>query len=129
MTVLNPQSSNLPTNKAQGFEANYVFAHESQAVLAVETHSQSASSKHCSPGEGPRRSVPVSCLLSSLNSQVGNRCPAASPPRKGLDRVAAVTEDSLCCRGEEGVIKAALWVFNWHLSWLPSGTGQRVLLC
>lgn len=49
-------------------------------------------------------------------------------PEQGLEQVAAVTEDALCPFGEEGVIKAALWVFNWHLSWLSSSTGWRGLL-
>lgn len=45
MTVINQKNANPPTNKAQGFQANYVFSHESQAVLAGETHSQSAWAK------------------------------------------------------------------------------------
>lgn len=39
-----------------------------------------------------------------------------------------MTEDAFGRLEEEGIIRVALWVFNWHLSRLPSGTGQRVLL-
>lgn len=46
MMVLNPKSPNPPTNKGQGSEANYVFVHESQAVLVEETYGWSACSKH-----------------------------------------------------------------------------------
>lgn len=35
-------------------------------------------------------------------------------PRQGLDQVAAVTKDAFGCLEEEGVIRAALWVFNCH---------------
>lgn len=61
MMVINQKSANPPTNKAQGFNANYVFTHESQAVLAEETHKVPGPSAS-TPGEGPRRGVRVSCL-------------------------------------------------------------------
>lgn len=49
-------------------------------------------------------------------------------PLPGHRLVAAVTENAFGCLEEEGVIRVALWDFNWHLSWLPSGAGQRGLL-
>ena len=47
---------------------------------------------------------------------------------QGQGLVAAVTENAFGCLEEEGVIRVALRDFNWHLSRLPSGAGQRGLL-
>lgn len=56
--VLNPQSPKPPANRAQGLEANYVFVHESQAVLAEETHGQCACSKRVSSWAGTASQCP-----------------------------------------------------------------------
>lgn len=88
-----------------------------------------------SPGEGLHQSVQVSCLsvllcVCRLDEFSGPATDARLRPLpgQGPDQVAAVTEDASDRLEEEGVIRAASWVFNWHLSPLPSGTRQRGLL-
>lgn len=79
--------------------------------------------------EGPRQSAQVSSPSAQLPEFPSQRqTPGCAPPGTGVGRVAAVTEDAFCRLGEEGIIRAALWVFKWHLSWLPSGAGWRGLL-
>lgn len=76
------------------------------------------------PGEGPRQSAQVSSLSAQFPEFPSQRqTPGCALPGTGVGRVAAVTADAFCRLGEEGVIRAALWVFNWHLHGCQAALG------
>lgn len=81
---INPSKSQ--PNQAQGFEANYVSVHESQAVLAEETHSQCACSKCVSSWAGTASQCPGELSVCSAHGIPGpvpdaRLCPL---PERGL---------------------------------------------
>ena len=84
---IKPQSPNPPANKAQGFEANYVFAHESYRQFLLRRPRARALGPSTSPGEGPRQSAQVSCLsvllctVGSVNSPDPWQMPAWAPSK------------------------------------------------
>lgn len=104
-----PQRPNPPTNQAWDLEANYVFVHESQAVLAEETHSQCACSQRVSSWAGTVSQCPGElsvCSARGISVPVPDArlCPL---PDQGLGRAAAaaVTVEAACLPGEKGVIR------------------------
>lgn len=84
--VIKQKSASPPTNKAQGFQANYAFSHESQVVLAEETHSPSPGPGASIPEGGTASECPGElsvCPLGSWNSWAIDRSQAGPPPRTG----------------------------------------------
>lgn len=84
-----------------------MFAHESQAVLAEETHSHCACSKRVSSWAGTASQCPGELSVRSAHGipvpvPDARLCPL---PEQGPGRVAAVTVDAACLLGEEGVIR------------------------
>lgn len=84
-----------------------MFVHESQAVLAEQTHSHCPCPKRVFSWAGTASQCPGElsvCSAHGIPAPVpdASLCPL---PEQGLGRVAAVTGDVACLLGEEGVIR------------------------